>query len=295
MSAWHQAQNHPTVKTGDAVGRLIREADIEAIPLKGLDRKLPAVPAGTTITLTCSPRLGLERTLEYTELAAKAGYRVIPHLAARQVADQAELRRLVGRLGETGITDLYVVGGDATPPTGRYSSALELLEDLAGIDHGIESIGVACYPEGHPSITDASLLEALRRKAPLADYMVSQLCFNADALAGWLRKIRAVDIQLPLHIGLAAPLQIRKLAELSLRLGIGSSVRYLTKQHGFLSHLLGGSAYQPEKFLHQLGGELASDELRIERVHLFSFNQIDLTVDWQQRVAGPSPNRRPSG
>ncbi len=291
MSALHQAGTHPTVKTGDAVGHLIRDADIEVIPLRGLDRKLAAVPAGTTITLTCSSRLGLERTMEYTELVAKAGYRVIPHLAARQVTDQAELRRLIGRLGEIGITDLYVIGGDATTPAGRYSSALELLEDLAGIDHGIESIGVACYPEGHPSIADASLLEALRRKAPLADYMVSQLCFNADALAGWLRKIRAVDIQLPLHIGLAAPLQIRKLAELSLRLGVGSSVRYLAKQHGFLGHLLGGGAYEPEKFLHQMGRALESNELRIERVHLFSFNQIDLTVDWQQRVAGQSPDR----
>src|SRR5260370_1409143 len=291
MSTLHQAGTHPTVKTGDAVRHLIRDADIEVIPLKGLDRKLAAVSAGTTITLTCSSRLGLERTMEYTELVAKAGYRVIPHLAARQVTDQAELRRLIGRLGEIGITDLYVIGGDATPPAGRYSSALELLEDLAGIDHGIESIGVACYPEGHPSITDASLLKALRLKAPLADYMVSQLCFNADALAAWLQKIRAVDIQLPLHLALAAPLHIPNLADLSLRIGVGSSVRYLTKQHGFLGPLLGGSAYQPEKFLHQLGRELATDELRIERVHLFSFNQIDLTVDSQQRIADQSPDR----
>lgn len=271
-----------------AVEALVGAADIEVTPLRGADKKLAIVPARTTITVTCSAKLGLERTLEFSEFAAKAGFRVVPHLAARQVADEADLRRFVGQLGDSGITDLYVIGGDAPKPAGPYSSAVEVLETLAGIDHSLQTIGVACYPEGHPVIPDATLLEALHHKEALADYMVSQLCFNADALVGWLRKIRAVGFQLPLHIGLAGPLQVRKLAALSLRIGARSSIRYLTKQHGFLGNVLRGGSYQPEKLLSQIDQSLASDDLGIERLHLYSFNQLDLTVEWQRRIAGGS-------
>jgi methylenetetrahydrofolate reductase (NADPH) len=274
--------------THGAVESLVREADIEVIPLRGVDEKLTVVPAGTTLTITCSAKFGLERTLAYTALAVKAGYRVVPHLAARQVADVAALRDFTGRLDDLGVTGLYVVGGDAPEPAGAYRSAAELLEDLASIHHGMTTIGVACYPEGHPAISDASLLEALQRKQPFASYMVSQLCFDHRAITGWLRKVRAAGIALPLHVGLAAPLKTRKLVELSLRIGVGSSIRYLTKQHGFVGNVLRGRSYAPEQLLYQIGDDLSSDELAIERLHLFSFNQIAPTVDWQARITGPA-------
>jgi methylenetetrahydrofolate reductase (NADPH) len=267
------------------VEHLVRTADIEVIPLKRADEKLAVIPAGSTVTITCSPKFGLDRTLEHSARAAAAGYRVVPHLAARQVADEAELRAFVGRLEDLGITDLYVIGGDAAEPAGVYSDAGDLLEALSGITHAISSIGVACYPEGHPKISAAALAAALRRKQDHAHYMVSQLCFDPEALLGWLRSTRTAGIRLPLHLGLASPLKTRKLIELSLKIGVGSSLRYLTKQHGMVGNLLVGNSYQPENFLRELGEGLLSAELAIAAVHLFSFNQLDVTVDWQRRVA----------
>ena len=76
----------PSGDADAAVAALIRAANIELIPLRGAQEKLNVVPAGTKITITCSPKFGLGRTLEYAELAVKAGYEVVPHLAARQVA-----------------------------------------------------------------------------------------------------------------------------------------------------------------------------------------------------------------
>ena len=280
MSPRHQHE----VRT--AAEQLIRAADIEIIPVKGADQKLAVVPAGSTVTVTCSPKFGLDRTLEHSVRAAAAGYRVVPHLAARQVRDETELRAFLARLDAAGITDLYVIGGDATEPAGPYRDAGDLVDALSAIEHGITSIGVACYPEGHPAISDAALAEALRRKQPHVHYMVSQLCFDPDVLSKWLRTTRAAGITLPLHVGLAAPLNTRRLLELSLKIGVGPSLRYLTKQHGMLGNLLLGSSYRPEKFLHGLGEDLLSSELAIEAVHLFSFNQLDATVEWQQRVAG---------
>lgn len=86
--------------TAAAVRALVRDADIEVIPLRSADEKLRAVPGGTTITVTCSAKLGLDRTLEYAGRAVQAGFNVVPHLAARQLTGEEELRRFVGRLGE---------------------------------------------------------------------------------------------------------------------------------------------------------------------------------------------------
>jgi len=264
---------------------LARSAKIEIIPVKGYEQKLTELPTGTTVTITCSPRFGLERTLAATEFTAAAGYDVVPHLAARQVVDETELKEFVGRLEVAGVRNLYVIGGDAPEPAGIYSSSAELLDALGGLGHGLTSIGVACYPEGHPAIADDVLMAALLAKQPVAHYMVSQLCFDGGALLHWLRGVREAGITLPLHIGLAAPMQNHKLAELSLKIGVGSSLRYLTKQHGLLGNLLRGTAYRPEQLLVDLGPELASPVLNVERLHLFSFNQVAATAEWQQRIA----------
>lgn len=267
-----------------AVRSLVQSAKIEVIPVKGYERKLAEIPKGATVTITCSPKFGLERTLAATELAAATGYHVVPHLAARQVTSQGELKEYVGRLTEAGVSDLFVIGGDAREP-GPYTSAVELLDALDGLDHNFTSIGVGCYPEGHPAISDAKLMDALRAKQPAAHYMVSQLCFDAEVLLSWLHRVRQADITLPLHIGLAAPMQVRKLAELSLKIGVGSSLRYLTKQHGLVGTLLRGGAYRPESLLYAMGSELVSPPLQIAGVHMFSFNQVAATVAWQQRAA----------
>jgi methylenetetrahydrofolate reductase (NADPH) len=278
--------HHPHASHQAVVHSLIRAANIEVIPLKGAEVKVRALPSGTTVTITCSPKFGLERTLEHVESAARAGYPVVPHLAARQVTDKAELRAFVERVGAAGVTDLYVIGGDADEPAGRYASAADLLRDLAELDHPLERIGVGCYPEGHPKISDAALFEALQEKQQYADYMVSQLCFEVGALVGWLSRARAAGIRLPLRVGLAAPMSTRKLAELSLKIGVGASVRYLTKQHGLVGNLLRGTSYRPQDLLSDIDPAILGDPSNVEGVHLFSFNQIDATVDWQQQIEG---------
>lgn len=274
--------------TGTAVRSLIGDADIEVIPLRSADEKLKAIPEGATVTVTTSGKLGLDRTLEFAERAVQAGYSVVPHLAARQLTGEEELRRFIGRVGELGISRLYLIGGDATPPAGPYDSSLQVLEALQHIDHRLSRIGVACYPEGHPKISDAALGEALRAKQPYAAYMVSQLCFNPEVLVSWLRRVRGNGITLPLRIGLAAPMQVTKLIKLGPQIGVGTSVRYLAKQHGFIGNVLKGGAYQPEDLLLKMGSALTEPELGIEGLHVFSFNQVEETAQWQRTTAADS-------
>jgi methylenetetrahydrofolate reductase (NADPH) len=261
------------------------DANIEVIPLKGADAAVAELPASSTVTITCSPKFGLERTLQHAEAAAATGHRVVPHLAARQVTGPDELDAFLARIAAAGITDLYVIGGDADTPVGPYFDAGSLLEAIVSTGHRPERIGVGCYPEGHPNIPDDTLLDALLAKQAHADYMVSQLCFDPAALTGWLRAARAQGVTLPLRIGLAAPLKTGKLIELSLRIGVGASVRFLSKQNGMVGNLLLGRAYEPASLLHAIGDDLADPALAIEGLHLFSFNQVAATAAWQQRSA----------
>jgi len=268
------------------VRNLVWEANIEIIPLKGADQKVKAVPRGGTLTMTCSPKFGLDRTVEHVASAIASGYSVVPHLAARMVESDQHLRDFVSRVVDLGVTDLYVVGGDADTPLGKFFDAESVLMALREFDHGLSRLGVGCYPEGHPKIDSDELAGALRRKQEYADYMVSQLCFDPVALVNWLKTTRAQGITMPLRVGLAAPLKAAKLAELSVRIGVGQSLRYLTKQHGLIGNLVLGRNYAPEQLLIDMGPALMSPELNIEGVHLFSFNQIDATVDWQQSIQG---------
>lgn len=262
------------------IGELVAAAACEVIPLKGADQKVSGVPRATPLTITCSPKFGLDRTLEHVASAVAQGFRVVPHLAARMVDDEQALRRFVTRVTDLGVDELFVVGGDGEAPVGKFTSAGEVLESLTHFEHGLRRIGVGCYPEGHPKIDDADLIEALLRKQESADYMVSQLCFDAAALTRWIDDVRAAGVRLPLRIGLAAPIKTARLLELSMKIGVGQSVRYLRKQHGMLRGLVLGRSYAPERLLTALGKYLTDAVAGIEGLHVFTFNQLDVTVDW---------------
>ncbi|WP_081315606.1 methylenetetrahydrofolate reductase [Rhodococcus opacus] len=273
------------VDVNECVRTLVADANIEVIPLKGADEKIHSAPTGTTVTITCSPKFGLERTVQHVASAISQGYQVVPHLAARMVESEQMLRDFIRRIVDLGVTDLYVVGGDADQPLGKFYDAESILLALREFDHGLTRLGVGCYPEGHPKIENEALIESLVRKQEYADYMVSQLCFDAGALVTWLRQVRSRGIVLPVRVGLAAPLKTAKLAELSIKIGVGRSLRFLTKQHGLLGNLVLGRDYAPEQLLIDIGPDLLSSDLDVEGIHLFSFNQIEATVDWQRRIA----------
>ncbi|WP_435133179.1 methylenetetrahydrofolate reductase [Actinacidiphila sp. bgisy144] len=266
--------------------RLLKEATIEVIPLKGAQEQILATAQDATVAVTCSPKFGLARTLEHCAVAAHSGRRVVPHLAARMVADRPALRDFVRRVADLGVTDLYVVGGDATVPVGRYADAAGLLDDLTSMEHPFTRIGIGCYPEGHPGIDDDRLWEALLRKQGAATYLVSQMCFDAAALASWLAQARARGVTLPVRVGIAGPLKLAKLTELSLRIGVGQSLRFLAKQHGLVGNVLTGRAYDPAPLVRAVLATEPEGGGDIEGLHVFTFNQVPVFQTWLNACGG---------
>ena len=165
------------------------------------------VPPGMTVTVTASPARGLDATLDLTERLAARGYRVVPHLSARLVVDDAHLATIVTRLLACGVDDVFVPAGDADPPAGRFDSALPLLSRLTEMGRPFARVGITGYPESHPHIKDDITVQAMWDKRHHSSYIVSNLCFDPAVLRKWVARIRARGVTLPLYVGLAGPVE----------------------------------------------------------------------------------------
>jgi methylenetetrahydrofolate reductase (NADPH) len=177
-----------------------------------------------------------------------------------------------------------VPGGDAPLPAGDYDCALDLLRDMAEIGHAIEDVGVAAHPEGHPLVHASELLRLLRAKQPYATYFVTQMCFDPEALVRWLLEVRAAGVTLPAWVGLPGVAEVQKLVALSLRIGVGQSVRVLKKQKGLVRRMLSARPYQPDELLAGIQRHLDDPGLNIDGFHLFSFNNVEKTEQWRQQT-----------
>jgi len=267
-----------------AVARLLEAPRYEVIPVIGIEEKVAVLPFGATVTVTASPRHGIERTIDVSAHLAGRGYRVVPHLAARMIAGRGQLERIVAHLETAGIHEAFVIGGDASPPAGDYADAGDLLDALGSLPHALARIGVGGYPEGHPLISESGLLEALRRKQDQADYIVTQLCFDAAALAHWVLAIGDAGIELPVVVGLPGVVERRKLAEISLQTGVGASLRYLAKHGRQIATLARSRRYDPTPLARAVAARAEEADLGIGGVHLFTFNQIEATEAWVRRT-----------
>jgi methylenetetrahydrofolate reductase (NADPH) len=271
--------------TRKTMGRLLDQAYMEVIPTSTILDRLVHVPRHSYIAITCSPVKGLEPTLDLVEslraLPEERQLKLVPHIAARLVRDKGHLREILARLESSRVESIFVPGGDAENPAGTYDCSLDLLRDMADIGHSIEDVGVAAHPEGHPLVGGDELLRLLKEKQPLATYLVTQMCFEPQALISWLQMIRREGVSLPAWIGLPGVADITKLISLSMRIGVGQSVKVLKKQKGLIRKLFSHRPYQPDDLLAGLEPHLADPEIRIPGFHLFSFNNVEPTEQWR--------------
>ncbi|MGP3953080.1 hypothetical protein [Streptomyces sp. 7N604] len=93
---------------------LLRRVRYEVLPTRSAeDKVVGCVLADVPVAVTASPARGLGPTLDLAVALAGHGYRVVPHLPARQLVDDAHLADVVDRLLAAGIDD---VSGHAGPP-----------------------------------------------------------------------------------------------------------------------------------------------------------------------------------
>ncbi len=267
----------------DAVIRTVSEAYMEVFPAPGIEDKLAFLSPGAYVAVTCSPKKGIDTTLDLTERLLGAGFRLIPHVSARLVRDHAHLTDILQRLDDLKIESVFVPGGDVAKPAGEYTSSLAVLRDMAEIGHRFQDVGIASHPEGNPQVDDATLMAALRAKQPYATYLVTQMCFDIEVLMRWLQSIRGAGITLPAWIGLPGAIERAKLIKTSLRIGVGDSVRFVSKHLRLLGRFFGSRVYEPDDLLDGLAPYLDDPVCNIPGFHLFCFNLVESTETWRLR------------
>ena len=276
--------------TADGVSTLLAEPRFELMPFDSFGEQMEHLPDGAEIAITTSPSLGLDATLEWSERATDRGFEVVPHIAARYVRDEEHLAEIAGRLAEAGVTDIFVPGGDREEPVGKFDSAYEVLAALDDSEYEFEEVGITGYPEGHDFLDDRTLAEAMAKKEPYATYIVTQLCYDSDAVIEWIEEIRAQGIELPVEVGIPGVMKYQRLMEISQKVGVGDSVRFLRKTTGILGfarQLVGSRGkYTPDDLIEGLALYADDPDYGIRGVHVYTFNQTPDTEDWRRRTVG---------
>jgi methylenetetrahydrofolate reductase (NADPH) len=266
-----------------ALRSLVAHAKYELIPLKNAQAKAEALPAGSTVTVTASPTHGIEATLTLAEWLAARGHAVIPHLSAHMIRDRTHLADLLARARAAGLRQAFVVGGDAKAHT-EMGDGLGLLRAMQEAGHPFERIGVPAYPEGHADIANDVLLRALKEKQPFAQSMTTQMSFNPDAVSAWIVRMRAEGVRLSLHLGVPGVTELTKLMTIAAKIGVADSARYLKKNRQMVGHLMNPGSFGPDAFLEALAPAIADPAANVGGLHLFTFNQVEETAAWQQRM-----------
>ena len=256
----------------------------EILPVDGIAEQVVAhVPREVKVTVTASPRRGLDATLAVTERLAAEGYQVVPHLSARLVRDGAHLDEIVGRLETAGVHEAFVPAGDATEP-GQFPDAASLLRALQG--RHLTELGITGYPESHHFISDETTISAMFEKAPMASYVVSQICFDPARIAWWVGAVRERGTTLPIWIGVPGIVHNAKLLGISMKIGLGESARFLRAHRSWLRPLV-TQTFSPDPLVRKLEPLLSDPGANIAGLHVFTFNELEATERWRQRRAVP--------
>ncbi|MGI8899830.1 MAG: methylenetetrahydrofolate reductase [Nocardioides sp.] len=266
------------------VAEMLRSARYEVLPTATIEERILAhVPVDRTLTVTASPAKGIAETLALAERLAAHGYRAVPHLAARMVSGRSELSEICARLTDAGIDTVFVPGGDQDPPSGDYTSALDLLEDLTALGRPFAHVGIAGYPESHPTISDDLTVQSMWDKRSHATHVVSNLSFDPATIDVWVARLRARGIVLPLVLGIPGPVDRTKLLAMATKIGVGDSTRFLAKHKGTFARLAAPGGFTGERFLEGCAPALSRPEALVSGLHVYTFNQVAETEAWRRR------------
>lgn len=248
------------------------------------------VSPGTQVYVSAIRSQSAEEQIEFAVRLRAAGLEPIPHLAARNFATAAELDRYLSRLrNEAQARRMLVIGGDRATPAGDFHRAIEIIDSGLLQSHGIDEVGLAGYPEGHPQVAESELIRTLAAKfeaaqqTGLAVHIVTQFAFSAAPILAWIGRLRDSGIDSPVKIGLAGPTSLAALMRYARICGVKSSAQGLARNAGLVKHALGATA--PDSLLRALAEAAAGGRLGDVTPHFFSFGGLAATVRWVNAVA----------
>lgn len=274
--------------TSSAMRALVSNLHYELVPLKSIEQAMIDLPPGADVSVTCSPAKGIAATQEYTLRLLELGHRPIPHIAARLVEGPDHAAALAAWLRQHHVAEVFVIAGDTPVPVGPYDGALGFMRDLLANDPGVERVGFAAYPDGNALIPPVVVKEQLHAKqallaeAGVAGWASTQMCFDTDQIRNWLVGERAKGFSTPVRLGVPGVVDRARLMTMGTRLGIGTSLRFLSKNRSTVMKLMSPGGYDPTDMVVAFADE--AEQLGIEALHSFTFNAVADTRKWQEAI-----------
>lgn len=277
----------PDAADAASVALLLEQFSLEvtAKDVAALEEAAPAIPPGTRIALAFLPGETYEQRLHAAIRIRELGFEPAPHVSARRIASEAELRRILDALAaKASIRRLFVVAGDTPTPEGPYEDALALIRSGLLEPLNLESVGVSGYPEGHPQISEDALWRAMfDKRAALADMglgmtVLTQFGFHARPIVDWIEKVRARGIDSLIRVGVPGPAGVKTLLRYAARCGVGVSAKVMARYGLSLTQLTGSAG--PDRLIHDLAGAIDPARHGHVSLHFFPFGGVAKTAEW---------------
>jgi methylenetetrahydrofolate reductase (NADPH) len=75
---------------------------------------------------------------------------------------------------------------------------------------------------------------------------------------------------------------LHKLVEISARIGVRDSRRFMAKNTALVGRVLRPGGYRPDGLLAELAPLILDPAARVAGLHLYTFNQVETTEEWRQ-------------
>ena len=231
---------------------------IEISPSTNLD----TLPALKDVYITLLPGGDFKQTADQAEKLVKKGFNPIPHIPARSIESEVQLKEYISRCKDGGTKQVLVIGG-SREPIGDFDSSIQLLE--TGYFEDMK-IGIAGHPEGSPDISDSELEKAMNEKKPYADYIVTQWLLDPQPILDFISKQTV-----PVHVGITGPLKITSLIKFANIVGAKNSLNFLKSNFSKALDLM------KPKDPNDLIGKVKS---HTDNFHIYTFGGLKETNKW---------------
>ncbi len=227
------------------IADFLRGASFETARLAAADlAALKDLGGDASVYISAIPGRPAEEQLAVATALRAHGVEPIPHIAVREFASAQDLAaRLASLVEQASVRRVLIIAGDRAEPAGPFHAAIELIESGLLQDCGIQDIGIAGYPDGHPRIAPLDLDRALAAKIEAAGqtglrvHVVTQFAFAAEPILRWLARLRDLGIDHPVRIGFAGPATLTGLLRFARICGVKTSAQALARNAGLAKNM----------------------------------------------------------
>ena len=248
------------------------------------------LPVNTRIYIAHIEGTPFDEMLTTAKKITNEGFIPMPHFPARIIEDKDMLESWLSQYsGEANVQEALLIAGGSKEPAGVYDSSIQIIETELFDKYNFKRLHVAGHPEGNKDIdkdsTHTNVNKALSWKNEYAKRtdaqiaIATQFCFDSEAIIQWANSLIDMNIDLPVHIGIAGPAKLQTLIRYSIECGVGASMKVLQKRAKDITKLL--LPYEPTSVISELAEYKSQNpDFNIEQVHFFPLGGTVTTANW---------------